>query len=141
MRFPHVSEKMAIITGPWSVGCIVNITPMPLSRSCSARRSSTSKAVIGMPCVRRLLDEAFPSVEVRQQSGSNSECFGMPIFHDTALRLGMVQSLIMTDKLRSYGPAKAAVLPSVEHRQQKYQNNRAENSHQQGHNMQLRRLA
>ena len=36
----------------------------------------------------------------------------------------------MTDKLRSYGPAKAAVLPRVEHRQQKHQNNRAENSHQ-----------
>ena len=41
-----------------------------------------------------------------------------------------VPRVIITDKLRSYGAAKAAVLPSVEHHQQKYQNNRAENSHQ-----------
>ena len=38
--------------------------------------------------------------------------------------------VIITDRLRSYGAAKAEVLPSVEHLQQKYQNNRAENSHQ-----------
>jgi putative transposase len=44
--------------------------------------------------------------------------------------LHYVPSLIVTDKLRSYGAAKAEVLPSVEHLQQKYQNNRAENSHQ-----------
>ena len=37
---------------------------------------------------------------------------------------------IITDKLRSYSAAKAEVLPSVKHCQQKYQNNRAENSHQ-----------
>src|SRR6266849_1054354 len=36
----------------------------------------------------------------------------------------------VTDKLRSYSTAKAELLPSVEHCQQKYQNNRAENSHQ-----------
>ena len=41
-----------------------------------------------------------------------------------------VPVLIVTDKLRSYGAAKAEVLPSVEHQQQKYQNNQAENSHQ-----------
>jgi putative transposase len=51
-------------------------------------------------------------------------------FRKLLKRLQYVPSLIVTDKLRSYGPAKAAVLPSVEHRQQKYQNNRAENSHQ-----------
>lgn len=36
---------------------------------------------------------------------------------------------IVTDKLRSYGAAKAAVIPKVEHRQHKGSNNRAENSH------------
>ena len=35
----------------------------------------------------------------------------------------------MTDKLRSYGAAKREVLPHVEHRQSRYLNNRAENSH------------
>jgi len=41
-----------------------------------------------------------------------------------------VPRAIITDKLKSYNAAKAEVLPSVEHCQQKYQNNRAENSHQ-----------
>ncbi len=44
--------------------------------------------------------------------------------------LRYVPRVIITDKLKSYGAAKAEVMPSVEHIQQKYQNNRAENSHQ-----------
>ena len=44
--------------------------------------------------------------------------------------LRYVPSVIITDKLRSYNAAKAEVLPSVEHQQQKYRNNRGENSHQ-----------
>jgi putative transposase len=38
--------------------------------------------------------------------------------------------VIITDKLRSYGAAKQIVLPGVSHRQHRYLNNRAENSHQ-----------
>jgi putative transposase len=38
--------------------------------------------------------------------------------------------VIITDKLGSYSAAKAEVMPSVEHRQHKGLNNRAENSHQ-----------
>ena len=38
--------------------------------------------------------------------------------------------MIITDKLRSYSAARLEVMPSVEHLQHKYQNNRAENSHQ-----------
>jgi putative transposase len=41
-----------------------------------------------------------------------------------------VPNVIITDKLRSYSAAKAEVLPSVDHCQDKWQNNRAENSHQ-----------
>jgi putative transposase len=37
---------------------------------------------------------------------------------------------MITDKLASYGAAKKAVMPGVEHRQHKGLNNRAENSHQ-----------
>ncbi len=44
--------------------------------------------------------------------------------------LRYVPRLIITDKLKSYSAAKAEVMPGVEHRQHKYQNNRAENSHQ-----------
>ena len=41
-----------------------------------------------------------------------------------------VPRVIVTDKLRSYRAAHREVMPSVEHRQSKYLNNRAENSHQ-----------
>jgi putative transposase len=38
--------------------------------------------------------------------------------------------VLITDKLRSYAAAKREIMPSVEHRQHKGLNNRAENSHQ-----------
>jgi putative transposase len=38
--------------------------------------------------------------------------------------------VMVTDKLQSYAAAKQEILPSVEHRQHRYLNNRAENSHQ-----------
>jgi len=38
--------------------------------------------------------------------------------------------VLVTDKLASYVPAHRVVMPSVEHRQSKYLNNWAENSHQ-----------
>jgi len=41
-----------------------------------------------------------------------------------------VPRVLITDKLASYGAAKKELLPSVEHRQHKRLNNRAENSHQ-----------
>jgi len=41
-----------------------------------------------------------------------------------------VPRVIVTDKLKSYAAAKKTVMPSVEHRQHKGLNNRAENSHQ-----------
>ena len=43
--------------------------------------------------------------------------------------LQYVPRVIVTDKLRSYGAAKRQILPNVEHRQSRYLNNRAENSH------------
>ncbi len=44
--------------------------------------------------------------------------------------LASVPRVIISDKLASYGAAKRDVLPSVEHRQHKRLNNRAEHSHQ-----------
>lgn len=41
-----------------------------------------------------------------------------------------VPRVVITDKLASYDDAKREVLPSVEHRQSRYLNNRAENWHQ-----------
>jgi putative transposase len=44
--------------------------------------------------------------------------------------LKYVPRVIITDKLASYGAVKREILPGVEHRQHRYLNNRAENSHQ-----------
>ena len=44
--------------------------------------------------------------------------------------LRYVPRVLITDKLRSYSAAKDDVLPGVEHCQDMWQNNRAENSHQ-----------
>jgi len=44
--------------------------------------------------------------------------------------LRYIPRVVITDRLKSYSAAKAEVLPSVEHCDQKYGNNRAENSHQ-----------
>jgi hypothetical protein len=41
-----------------------------------------------------------------------------------------VPRVIITDQLKSYGAAKREILPGVEHRQHRYLNHRAENSHQ-----------
>ena len=41
-----------------------------------------------------------------------------------------VPRVMVTDQLGSYGTAKGEKLPGVEHRQHRYLNNRAENSHQ-----------
>ncbi len=43
---------------------------------------------------------------------------------------GRAPRVLVTDKLTSYGAAKRAIMPGVEHRQHKGRNNRAENSHQ-----------
>src|SRR6266852_6590555 len=41
-----------------------------------------------------------------------------------------VPRVLITNKLQSYAAAKREILPGVEHRQHRYLNNRAENSHQ-----------
>jgi putative transposase len=51
-------------------------------------------------------------------------------FRKLLRRAGREPRVIVTDKLRSYGAAKRIVLPHVIHRQSRYLNNRAENSHQ-----------
>jgi putative transposase len=51
-------------------------------------------------------------------------------FRKLLKRLAYVPRVIITDKLNSYGAAKREILPGVEHRQHRYLNNRAENSHQ-----------
>jgi putative transposase len=44
--------------------------------------------------------------------------------------LTYIPRVLVTDKLKSYGAAKRVLLPGADHRQHRYLNNRAENSHQ-----------
>jgi AAA ATPase domain len=41
-----------------------------------------------------------------------------------------IPPVIVTDRLNSYGAAKRQILPGLEHRQHRYRNDRADNSHQ-----------
>jgi putative transposase len=50
-------------------------------------------------------------------------------FRKLLKELRYVPRVIITDKRKSYGAAKREMLPGVEHRQHRYLNNRAENSH------------
>ena len=52
--------------------------------------------------------------------------------------LTYVPHVIVTDKLKSSEAAKREILPGVEHRQHRYLNNRAENSHQPTHQRERR---
>ncbi len=51
-------------------------------------------------------------------------------FHKLLHTAGTPPRVIVTDKLRSYAAAKRLIWPNVTHRQSRYLNNRAENSHQ-----------
>ena len=51
-------------------------------------------------------------------------------FRKLLKRCQYIPRVIITDRLRSYGAAMRELLPSIEHRQYRYLNNRAENSHQ-----------
>jgi putative transposase len=51
-------------------------------------------------------------------------------FRKLLKKQGRLPRVMVTDKLRSYGAAHRQVMPSVQHRQSRYLNNRCENSHQ-----------
>ena len=77
----------------------------------------------------RAVDQDVDVLDILVQSRRNKKA-AKRFFRKLLKGLQYVPRVIITDQLRSYGAAKAAVLPSVEHHQQQYQNNRAENSHQ-----------
>lgn len=54
--------------------------------------------------------------------------------------LTYVPRVIITDQLKSYGAAKREMLPSVDHRQHRYMNHRAEHSHQPTRQRERRRM-
>jgi len=77
----------------------------------------------------RAVDQDGDVLDILVQSKRNKKA-AKKFFRKLLKGLRYVPRVIITDKLKSYSAAKAEVMPSVEHLQQKYQNNRAENSHQ-----------
>jgi putative transposase len=77
----------------------------------------------------RAVDQDGEVLDILVQSHRDKKA-AKKFFRKLLKGLRYVPRAIITDKLRSYSSAKAEVLPSVEHCQDKWQNNRAENSHQ-----------
>lgn len=77
----------------------------------------------------RAVDQHGAVIDILVQPKRNH--FAVIRFFRKLLRTtGRPSRVIVTDKRRSYGAAKKVVLSRVIHRQSRYLNNRAENSHQ-----------
>ncbi len=77
----------------------------------------------------RAVDQDGDVLDILVQSRRDKKA-AKKFFRKLLKGLRYVPRVIVTDKLRSYSAARTEVMPSVEHDQQKSQNNRAENSHQ-----------
>jgi putative transposase len=80
-------------------------------------------------CLWRAVDQDGHVLDILVQHRRDKTA-AKKFFHKLLKGLMYVPRVIVTDKLRSYSAATQEVLPSVEHRQHRYLNNRAENSHQ-----------
>ena len=77
----------------------------------------------------RAVDQDGEVLDILLQSRRNKKA-AKKFFRKLLKKQSYVPRVLVTDKLKSYGAAKHKVLPSVEHRCGKRDNNRAENSHQ-----------
>jgi transposase-like protein len=77
----------------------------------------------------RAVDQDGHVLDILVQSRRNKKA-AKKFFRKLLKGLMYVPRVIVTDKLKSDGAAKQEMLPGVEHRQHRYLNNRAENSHQ-----------
>jgi putative transposase len=77
----------------------------------------------------RAVDQDGVVLDVLMQSRRNTKA-AKRFFKKLLKGLRYVPRVVVTDKLGSYGAAKREIIPHVEHRQSRYLNNRAENSHQ-----------
>jgi putative transposase len=81
------------------------------------------------PYLWRAVDQDGHVLDILVQSRRNKKA-ARKFFRKLLKGLTYVPRVIITDQLKSYGAAKREMLPSIEHRQPRYLNNRAENSHQ-----------
>jgi putative transposase len=77
----------------------------------------------------RAVDQDGHVLDILVQSRRNKKA-AKKFFRKLLKGLTYVPRVIITDKLKSCGAAKREILPGMEHRQHRYLNNRAENSHQ-----------
>src|SRR5918992_2956614 len=77
----------------------------------------------------RAVDQGDHVLDILVQSRRNKKA-AKKFFRKLLKGLQYVPRVVITDKLKRYGAAKREILPGVEHRQHRYLNNRAENSHQ-----------
>jgi putative transposase len=77
----------------------------------------------------RAVDQDGDVLDILVQSKRDKKA-AVKFFRKLLKTLRYVPRVLITDKLRSYSAAKAEVMSAVEHCQDKWQNNRAENSHQ-----------
>jgi putative transposase len=77
----------------------------------------------------RAVDQHGNVLDILVTSRRNTQA-ATRFFRKLLTGLEYVPRVLITDKLASYAAARRRVLRSVEHRQSKYLNNRAENSHQ-----------
>jgi putative transposase len=77
----------------------------------------------------RAVDQHGAVLDILVQSHRNAQA-AKRLLRKLLKKQGIAPRVMITDKLASYAVAKRVVMPSVEHRQHKGLNNRAENSHQ-----------
>jgi putative transposase len=77
----------------------------------------------------RAVDQDGNVLDILVQSRRNTKAARL-FFRELLKGLRCVPRVIVTGKLKSYAAAKQTILPSVEHQQSRYLNNRAEVSHQ-----------
>ena len=112
---------------------IVSTSPQPLLDS-----SFTTHSMSALPCRRQERSSSagasqtrifpLPVLDILVQDRRDAKA-AKRFFRRLLKGLQYVPRVIITDKLRSYGVAQRHLLPDVEHRQSRYLNNRAENSH------------
>ena len=113
----------------------VSLTPTAGATSLLARATNGtwmrcfSKSTDTCIYLLRAVDQDGDVLDILVQSRRDKKA-AKKFFRKLLKTLRYVPRVIITDKPRSYSAATAEVMPSVEHFQQKYQNNRAENSHQ-----------
>uniref|UniRef100_UPI00106ABDDA IS6 family transposase n=1 Tax=Microvirga pakistanensis TaxID=1682650 RepID=UPI00106ABDDA len=76
----------------------------------------------------RAVDQHGMVLDILVQSRRNAKA-AKRLLRKLLKKQGVAPRVLITDKLASYGAAKREIMPSVEHRQHRRLNNRAENSH------------